>query len=80
MRYLHHFHDHSKPCETIAAYIDFYNKEQFQKKLGRTPPIEFLQPRDKSNRKTPFGYFLFIFSLFCSLDREHLTFSESATM
>jgi len=47
MYYLRHFNDYGELCEAIAAYINFYNNERFQKKLGCMTPIEFLQSRDK---------------------------------
>jgi len=47
MYYLRHFDDYGELCETIAAYINFYNNERFQKRLGCMTPIEFLQSRDQ---------------------------------
>lgn len=47
MYYLRHFDDYGELCEAVTAYINFYNNERFQKKLGCMTPIEFLQSRDK---------------------------------
>ena len=47
MYYLHHFDKYGELYEAIAAYINFYNKERYQKKLGCMTPAEFLQSTDK---------------------------------
>ncbi len=47
MYYLRHFEEYSELYEAIAAYINFYNNERYQKKLGCMTPAEFLQSRGK---------------------------------
>lgn len=47
MYYLRHFEEYSELYEAIAAYINFYNNERYQKKLGGMTPAEFLRSRGK---------------------------------
>ena len=47
MYYLHHFEKYGELYEAIATYINFYNNERYQKKLGCMTPVEFLQSRAK---------------------------------
>lgn len=42
MYYLYHFEDHETLREAICAYIDFYNNDRYQKKLGCMTPAEFI--------------------------------------
>ncbi len=39
MYYPHHFEEYSELYEAIAAYINFYNYERYQKKLGCMTPM-----------------------------------------
>ena len=41
-RYLYHFADYETLRKTICAYIDFYNNDRYQKKLGCMTPAEFI--------------------------------------
>ena len=47
MYYLHHFEKYDELYEAITAYINFYNNERYQRKLGCMTPVEFLQSRAK---------------------------------
>ena len=47
MYYPRHFEEYSELCEAIVAYINFYNNERYQKKLGCMTPMEFLAVRGK---------------------------------
>ena len=47
MYYLRHFKGYHELCEAVAAYINFYTNERYQKKLGCITPAEFLHSRDK---------------------------------
>lgn len=47
MYYLRHFEKYGELYEAVAAYINFYNNERYQKKVGCMTPVEFLQSRDK---------------------------------
>ena len=40
--YLYHFEDYETLRKTICAYIDFYNNDRYQKKLGCMTPAEFI--------------------------------------
>ena len=42
MYYLYHFEDYETLRKTICAYIDFYNNDRYQKKLGCMTPAEFI--------------------------------------
>ena len=42
MYYLYHFEDYETLQKTICAYIDFYNNDRYQKKLGCMTPAEFI--------------------------------------
>lgn len=42
MYYPRHFEEYGELCEAIVAYINFYNNERYQKKLGCMTPMEFL--------------------------------------
>ena len=47
MYYPCRFEEYGELCEAIAAYINFYNNERYQKNLGCMTPTEFLQSGDK---------------------------------
>ncbi len=47
MYYLRHFDEYDELCDAIAAYINFYNNERYQKNLGCMTPAEFLQSGNK---------------------------------
>ena len=40
MYYLYHFEDHETLREAICAYIDFYNNDRCQKKIGCMTPSD----------------------------------------
>ena len=42
MYYRYHFEDYETLRKTICAYIDFYNNDRYQKKLGCMTPAEFI--------------------------------------
>ena len=42
MYYRYYFEDYETLRKTICAYIDFYNNDRYQKKLGCMIPAEFV--------------------------------------
>ena len=42
MYYRYHFEDYETLRKAICAYIDFYNNDRYQKKLGCMTPVEFI--------------------------------------